>query len=667
MTMPLQEMLEGKYEILAKIGEGGIGSVYKVKHRLLEEIRVIKVLRPQAASKEEIQRRFLREAKMAIRLKHPNIAQLYDFAVTDEGTAYIVMEFIDGVGLNAVLKATGPPSVDLTIALATQALEALGYLHDQKFVHRDISPDNIMLASDHSGGPVVKLIDLGIAKNLEAVAQLTQTGVFLGKVRYSSPEQFSAKAGSDELDHRSDIYSFGVMLYQLLTGEYPFEGDSFTELAGCHLFQAPRAFDETDKDGRIETGLREAVLKALEKEPDNRHASAMEFAEALTGFRNPKSSLRTELDTTIRATAVALPKISESKEPGSTQSRLDRDFGMVTTPEPSRVTEMTGKKAKTVDLRQLTKDAAKIDKILAAGKQNKAQRLLDKALARHGEVPELAKYREMLADEPTTVAPATQPAPAASGKGKRLPMVAAGLGVAALLALAAVGWFLWRSGGGGDGDGDGDAVAERGETVAVDPAERWTPETGDADLALTAVPQPPPTEAEAAAIPAPEESAPRAEPTPPSDPSGRPAPEAGPPGTGPEGRRPQPGGPPGDQPPPEHRPPPPGDPRGGPPPRGRTQEVYQPGALGVIPPVLLHLPPPKLEDGPPRTATTIMVTALVDEHGKVLSTSVKRPSFKRKLKEAAMAAAKGATFRPAVRDGVAGRMYTFIRVDFPAG
>jgi len=136
MTMPLQDMLGGKYEILEKIGEGGIGSVYKVKHRLLEEIRVIKVLRPQAASKEDLQRRFLREAKMAIRLKHPNIAQIYDFSVTDEGTAYLVMEYIDGVGLDAVLKATGPPSVDLTIELSRQALLALDYLHSQKFVHR---------------------------------------------------------------------------------------------------------------------------------------------------------------------------------------------------------------------------------------------------------------------------------------------------------------------------------------------------------------------------------------------------------------------------------------------------------------------------------------------------------------------------------------------------
>ena len=180
MTLPLQKLLEGKYEILEKIGEGGIGSIYKVRHRLLDEIRVIKVLQPQAATKEDLQKRFLHEARIAIKLKHPNIAQLYDFAITDEGTAYIVMEYIDGVTLDAMSRASGPPSIELAIEISRQALAALSYLHAQHFVHRDVSPDNLMLTKTFEGRPLVKLIDLGIAKNLEGELGLTATGMFLG-------------------------------------------------------------------------------------------------------------------------------------------------------------------------------------------------------------------------------------------------------------------------------------------------------------------------------------------------------------------------------------------------------------------------------------------------------------------------------------------------------
>ena len=166
-TLPLSQ-IEGKYEILEKIREGGMGAIYKVRHRLLDEIRVVKVMRPQIADSEDQQRRFLREARAAIRLRHPNIAQLYDFAVEADGIAYMVMEFIDGVTLQEMLAKNGPPPLDLTLEIARQSLEALGYLHAHGYVHRDVSPDNLMLTQDVDGQPQVKLIDLGIAKDLAA-------------------------------------------------------------------------------------------------------------------------------------------------------------------------------------------------------------------------------------------------------------------------------------------------------------------------------------------------------------------------------------------------------------------------------------------------------------------------------------------------------------------
>ncbi|HEV7519168.1 MAG TPA: serine/threonine-protein kinase, partial [Thermoanaerobaculia bacterium] len=191
---PLQR-IEGKYEILSKLKEGGMGAIYKVRHRLLDEVRVVKLMRPQLLENADLQARFVREARFAIKLRHPNVAQIYDFTVDEEdGTAFIVMEFIDGLTLEEVLAAHGPPPLGLTLEIAQQSLRALGYLHGKGFIHRDISPDNLILTAGADGEPLVKLIDLGIAKAVEAGGQgLTQTGTFLGKVRYASPEQFGTE------------------------------------------------------------------------------------------------------------------------------------------------------------------------------------------------------------------------------------------------------------------------------------------------------------------------------------------------------------------------------------------------------------------------------------------------------------------------------------------
>lgn len=274
----LQGQIDGKYEILAKIREGGMGAVYKVRHLLLDEIRVVKVIHPRLDEDAEARTRFLREARAASRLRHPNIAQLFDFMIDPAGDQFLVLEYIDGLTLRDLLRRHGPPTVSLGLEIARQSLAALGYLHRRGFVHRDIAPDNLMLTRGPDGGPLVKLIDLGIAKGPRpSDPGLTASGIFLGKPRYAAPE---ALEGHD-VDARADLYSFGVVLYELLTGQRPFEGTTPHELMVAHLRQPPRPFSETDPEGRLPPPLRQAVLATLAKSPAERVSSAEDLARRL--------------------------------------------------------------------------------------------------------------------------------------------------------------------------------------------------------------------------------------------------------------------------------------------------------------------------------------------------------------------------------------------------
>lgn len=331
MSIPL-ERLEGKYEILEKIKEGGMGAIYKVRHRLLEEVRVIKVIRPHLQKDESLRARFIREARNAIRLRHSNIAQLYDFTMDEDGNAFIVMEYIEGLTLDELLRRDGPLPLGLTLEVGVQALEALAYLHKKGLVHRDVSPDNLMLSREEDGSPLVKLIDLGLAKGLQDESGLTVQGTFLGKVRYASPEQLRTSEGI-KLDERSDLYSFGVVLYQLLTGILPIRGDSLTPLIAGHLFDVPVPFEESDRDGRVPMRLREALLKCLSKSPDDRFPDAAELAAVLIDLQDEHPVEPAD----VRA-AFASPEDETARipivRPGSTQARLDRQFGAMTTPPP---------------------------------------------------------------------------------------------------------------------------------------------------------------------------------------------------------------------------------------------------------------------------------------------------------------------------------------------
>lgn len=264
--------IDSRFEILAKLGEGGMGTVYKVRHRDLDEEQIVKTLQAHLSSNPALKERFINEARRGMKLRHPHIAGVHDFAVCADGTGYIVMEYVHGHNLRDLLATRGPLRLPLVGTIAVQSLDALAYLHSQRFVHRDISPDNLMMTIV-DGQPFIKLIDLGIAKSLEAGNTMTATGQFIGKVSYASPEQFGG-----HVDPRSDLYSFGVVLYKLLTNEEPFSGESYREIITAHLFQPPKPFNPELK---IPEAVQRVVFRALEKEPEKRFADAAEFRAAV--------------------------------------------------------------------------------------------------------------------------------------------------------------------------------------------------------------------------------------------------------------------------------------------------------------------------------------------------------------------------------------------------
>src|SRR6476661_5568726 len=234
------QTLDGKYEILEKIGEGGMGEVYKARHVHLDEIRIIKVTKPDALGEGPEPRRFQEEARLATLVRHPNVAALYDFSRLPDGSFYMVWEFIDGVTLEEWMRLHGPLPPGQALDIARQVLSGLAEIHAQGIVHRDLSPDNILVREGRDGRLQAKIIDLGIAKRVAAeTLSMTGTGLFVGKLKYCSPEQAGALPEGQVVDGRSDLYSFGVVLYEMLAGRPPFESQTPEGYLGKHLHSPP--------------------------------------------------------------------------------------------------------------------------------------------------------------------------------------------------------------------------------------------------------------------------------------------------------------------------------------------------------------------------------------------------------------------------------------------
>jgi len=257
-------LFDGRYQILRKLGAGGMANVYLAEDQELGRRVAIKILNDRHANDEQFVERFRREAKNAAALSHPNIVSIYDRGEA-EGTYYIAMEYLDGRSLKELILSRDPAPIGVTVEYAQQVLSALGFAHRHGIVHRDIKPHNVLV----DGEGRVKVTDFGIAR--AGTSQMTEAGSIVGTAQYLSPEQ--ARGG--DVDQRSDIYSVGVLMYEMLTGEVPFSGDTPVEIAMKHLSQTPEPPSMRRHDVPRELDM--IVMRALAKNPDDRYQSADEM------------------------------------------------------------------------------------------------------------------------------------------------------------------------------------------------------------------------------------------------------------------------------------------------------------------------------------------------------------------------------------------------------
>lgn len=279
------QTLGGKYKVVRILGEGGMGCVYEGEQQLGTTKRkvAIKTLHPHLSRDEKIKARFEREVGTIAELEHPNTIQVYDFGANGEGILYIVMEFLQGKSLADLLEKDGPMTPERVSHIMDQICGSLAEAHGRGIVHRDLKPDNVVLVERAGKKDFVKVLDFGIAKRSKEEdkneQKLTQQGMVLGTPPYMSPEQFTGKP----IDLRSDIYSLAVMGYEMLTGRLPFKADTAWEWATQHMTQPPIPIESMAEGMRAPQPMRDAIRKALSKNPDDRFQTVTDFDNAFTG------------------------------------------------------------------------------------------------------------------------------------------------------------------------------------------------------------------------------------------------------------------------------------------------------------------------------------------------------------------------------------------------
>ena len=271
--------IDGRYQVEKKLGEGGMGVVYLAKHAVIGNKCAIKVLRGELTGEGEVSERFIQEARAAAAIGNDHIIQITDFGQLPDGSAYFVMEFLDGLALHDIIEESPTMAAERALHIMIQCCEALAAAHTSDIVHRDLKPDNIFLVRKGGADDFVKILDFGIAKvqSSEQGKRLTKTGMIFGTPQYMSPEQ----AAGSGVDARTDIYSLGIIMYELLCGHVPFEADTFMGVLTKHLYEEPIPPRRLVPPIDVPQNLEAILLKAIAKKPDKRYQTMSEFAQDL--------------------------------------------------------------------------------------------------------------------------------------------------------------------------------------------------------------------------------------------------------------------------------------------------------------------------------------------------------------------------------------------------
>jgi serine/threonine protein kinase len=271
-------ILADRYHVIRRIGEGGMGQVYLAEHVKMKRKSAVKVLHQGMVHDPDAISRFNREASNASQIQHPNVAAIYDFGETPEGLIYLAMEFVDGEPLTKIIERHGALTAARAADIGEQVASALEAAHDMGIIHRDLKPDNIMIARGRAGEDVAKVVDFGIAKAMEADDQkVTKTGLAIGTPEYMSPEQL----GGDQLDSRTDIYSLGLVTFNMLTGQLPFPSVVSREALIMRLTEKPRTLAEIRNDVVWPAELQTVMDKALANHPADRYQHVSQFGREL--------------------------------------------------------------------------------------------------------------------------------------------------------------------------------------------------------------------------------------------------------------------------------------------------------------------------------------------------------------------------------------------------
>lgn len=286
----IADNLGDRYEVLSLLGKGGMGAVYKVRDKELNKIFAVKVLNQNLVEDKGSMKRFEQEAKAASGLTHANMAAVYDFGMGKRGCPYLIMDYLEGTSLADTIKAEGYLDAPRAIDVFIQALEAVVHAHMKGVIHRDIKPSNIILEKKAGGVEFAKLVDFGIAKVLpsdqRAAENLTQTGDIFGSPLYMSPEQCQG----NKQDFRSDIYAFGCVMYEALTGIQPFAAENPIRTILKHINEQPEAISSLPQDFRIPRELDFIVMRCLEKDPKDRYQTAQDLLKDLNALKEGKNA-----------------------------------------------------------------------------------------------------------------------------------------------------------------------------------------------------------------------------------------------------------------------------------------------------------------------------------------------------------------------------------------